>query len=191
MSREEIAMKRIGRILLIALPALVVGLVCGAIGGITLYESANGGLPENIASQATTAAYLLRSRTEKSAATDAVVAQQLADEANRNLALASSLYANLQVHFRTALDKAARVLEDDPRSSYEVDADANRQYARAARACILAGGEPAAVQDCARRSSEEIRDRYCETIGNLKHCRFPSTWSDPLKIAAAAGNPHE
>lgn len=182
-------MKRVGHFLLIAVPVFVVGIVLGAIGGIKLYESAYGGVAEHIASRATTLAYLLRSRTAKEAATDAVAAQQVADWANLELVNAMGGYAQMDERFRTALDKTARVLEDDPRSAFGVDADLTRMRARAARSCILAGGAASVVQQCALASFEEIRSRYCEKDANgFEACRYPSVWSDPLKVAATSGN---
>lgn len=175
-------MKRFGRIVLIALPALVVGLLGGVFAGFHLTMQVYGS-PWNVAAARVVeqSMHLRPVNAKGDLPSDTIVALRVADEANRSLAFISVVYPELDPPFQEMLERAVTRIQNDPRGTFEIDKDYGRMLARASRDCITAASAPQQVDECVTRETATLRARYCTFIGQDEQCDVPHARYDNVK----------
>ncbi len=165
---------------LVAVPALLAGVVAGAIGTVWVMLERFETPLDAAAARVVEAAGILGEPSLDGAQprTDAEAAQHLADDTNRMLVLAAAGYSSLQPRHREALVSAVRRLDGDPR----ILAGAARNGAWPSadvRRCILAGGGDTTVESCATAAIARVQAADC---GDAASCG-----NDERKLPAIAG----
>lgn len=169
-------MRKLLRYSLIAVPAMVLGLIGGFFGGVWTHEQ-NYGTPGDVfRDRATMAAYTLIDFDGAPRDADGVVAAAISN-ANLWTVNASQVLDRPGAHGAgsQALRQALQRLHGDPRMQVGLADDAIAMYADAARTCVTRhlDATDAVVADCARNEIARIRAGFCTNEADQETCRLP------------------